>query len=159
MKKLEGPWGDGRTKLTPGSDFSVHTYIDHISKFRALNCLCQNNNVWTYCEDTKPAIYKHWSLIISVLRYEVPHRIYRMCTRPDRLTTLMPHHTFPVRWTKLAFWKAPEVARCSESSAHPERRHILMPHGVSKVLGVVWVWNWCCHRGTWIPKFPEKVLK
>ena len=53
------------------------TYVhNHISKFRALNCLYQNNNVWTYCEDTKPAIYKQSLLIISVLLYEVPHRIY-----------------------------------------------------------------------------------
>ena len=69
MKKLEGPWGDGRTKLTHGSDFSVHavhTYIDHKTKFRALKCLCQNNTVWTYCEDTNPAIYKMYGLTVKI---------------------------------------------------------------------------------------------
>ena len=122
------------------------TYVhNHISKFRALNCLYQNNNVWTYCEDTKPAIYKQSLLIISVLLYEVPHRIYWCHITPSLFVEQ--------NWN---CEKHTEVARCWESSAHPERRHILMPHGVNKVLGVVWVWNWCCHRGTWIPKFARK---
>ena len=85
MKKLEGPWGDGRTKLTPGRDFSVHTVHRLHRSYTEISCVelpvskkeCMDL-LWRY----KSSYLQ--TLIMTVLLYEVPHRIYRMCARLDR---------------------------------------------------------------------------